>query len=661
MIHNASFRRKVIYLGLIALLLIPLYVVGHPAVGDPSDSTDSQSSPGGRLAVLRTEYDLSPAELGEIDPTSESMKLATLGMRGVAANILWTKANDYKKKENWEGLVAVVNQMARLQPNFISIWEFQSHNLSYNISVEQDDYRFRYLWVKRGIEFLIQGTKYNRREPKLFWTLGWYNGQKFGRADEHKQFRRLFRVDRDFHDLQSPYVDIYGEGIGIDGNPDTWLTSRLWFNEAYRIVDHYGRPVRGKSEHIFYADGPKSRMNYSVTIESEGYLDEKAELSWKKSGEEWFLLGTRPVPTTWGPVIRLNDKEKLLADSKQFAAELDQLAPGVRDAILKEKMATLSEKEKESLNLPDESVTSEEIYTARNDARVKTAISHYEVAERAPPAVRAKAHRVALQAFDAAQIAEYIDRYRQNVNFEYWRGRCNVEQLHNTVLARKHVYTAKQLAEKGELDQARAEFEKAWVLWDGLLQENPSLLDQLTADDLFDDVKVYVNVLQQMDAKIPADFKLKKLMERYGTIPDNLKEAAPAPTTQPPTSDTTSTPSAENKAEGKKSEEKDAKDKTTDEKKADEEKKTEEKKSDEKKAEEKKGEEKKTEEPKAEEKKAEDKKADEKKAEEPKTEDKKTEEKKPEDKKPDEKSDTPKEDPAKTAEKPEDAEKDSSS
>src|SRR6185503_3832810 len=234
MIQNAAFRRKVVYLVLIALLLIPLYVVGHPAVGNPQDPN---ASPGGQLSQLRAEYDLSPAQLGDVDPTSESMKLATLGMRGVAATILWTKANEYKKKENWEGLVAVVNQMSRLQPNFISVWEFQSHNLSYNISVEQDDYRFRYLWVKKGIEFLIQGTKYNRREPKLFWTLGWYTGQKFGRADEHKQFRRLYRTDHDFHELQSPYIDIYGDAGGPDGKPDTWLTSRLWFNRAYTIVD----------------------------------------------------------------------------------------------------------------------------------------------------------------------------------------------------------------------------------------------------------------------------------------------------------------------------------------------------------------------------------------------------------------------------------------
>jgi hypothetical protein len=523
MIHNASFRRKVIYLGLIALLLIPLYVVGHPAVGDPSEA---QSSPGGRLAQLRAAHDLSPAELGEIDPTSESMKLATLGMRGIAANILWTKANEYKKKENWEGLVAVVNQMARLQPNFISVWEFQSHNLSYNISVEQDDYRFRYAWVKKGIEFLIQGTKYNRREPKLFWNLGWFTGQKFGRADEHKQFRRLYRTDHDFHDLQQQHIDLDPEANGPDGKPDTWLTSRLWFERAYNIVDTQGKPVRGKSPHIFYADGPKARMNYSVAIEDEGYLDEKAEASWRKAGEEWVALGYRQVPTSWGPVIRLIDEEKLRADSQRFAEELEKIAPGVREAIRNRKIASLSERERRVLNMAESEIRDPGEYHTRVDASAKTAVTHMEVAAEAPADVRAHAHRLAQQAIDAETIAGYVHRYRENVNYQYWRARCDVEQMPNTVQARKHVFTAKQLAEKAEFDEARAEFEKAWDLWALTIESHPSLVDQLTADDLVDDIKAYVTVLGQIDAKLPDDFKLKALLERHQDIPSSVRPAS---------------------------------------------------------------------------------------------------------------------------------------
>ena len=52
--------------------------------------------PGGQLAKLRTEYQLGQANLGEIDPGSEIMKLATLGLRGVAVNILCDRVNYYK-------------------------------------------------------------------------------------------------------------------------------------------------------------------------------------------------------------------------------------------------------------------------------------------------------------------------------------------------------------------------------------------------------------------------------------------------------------------------------------------------------------------------------------------------------------------------------------
>jgi hypothetical protein len=57
----------------------------------------------------------------------------------------------------------------------------------------------RYQWVKKGIEFLILGSHYNRDEPGILRQVGWFVGQKIGRADEHMQFRRMFRDDKDFH------------------------------------------------------------------------------------------------------------------------------------------------------------------------------------------------------------------------------------------------------------------------------------------------------------------------------------------------------------------------------------------------------------------------------------------------------------------------------
>ncbi|MBC8356152.1 MAG: hypothetical protein H8E66_29600 [Planctomycetes bacterium] len=544
MIQNASFQRKVLYLGLIALLLIPLYMIGHPATGDP---TQLSASPGGQLAQLRTEYDLAPTELGEIDPASESMKLATLGMKGVAANILWTKANYYKKTEDWEKLVAAVNQMAKLQPNFVSVWEFQSHNLSYNISVEHDDYRFRYLWVKKGIEFLIKGTRYNRNEPRLFWTVGWYTGQKFGRADEHKQFRRLFQDDKDFHAMLSQHIPIDTEARGADQRPDNWLTSRLWYESAYDIVDTGRGPIRGKSPHIFYSDGSKALMNYANEIETEGVLDEKAQYAWRRAGESWALYGNRIVPSSWGIRFRLNDEEAAIAEAQRLSDELDKLVPGLREKIKLEKIAALAEPDRVALAKEWDEISGELEGTRKYQAEQNTQVSFREVAEASPTELRARAFRLAKQAAEKETEAIRIASYRSNVNFKYWRARCAVEQLPKTVNARRHIFKAKELMEGAYLDEAKIEFELAWQDWGATFNEHRALVSELAEDDLAEDIQEYMKLLGQLDEELPPNFALREILAKFMPMPEpylGTEGNSPAPDGSEPTDATPSTPEA---------------------------------------------------------------------------------------------------------------------
>ena len=55
---------------------------------------------------MREKNKLSQANLGEIDPTSETIKLVTLGLRGIATFALENKATNYKLKEDWTKLKA---------------------------------------------------------------------------------------------------------------------------------------------------------------------------------------------------------------------------------------------------------------------------------------------------------------------------------------------------------------------------------------------------------------------------------------------------------------------------------------------------------------------------------------------------------------------------
>src|SRR6201987_1309998 len=97
MSERRGLYRKIILLSLIAILLVLQSLFSQP----PSIDSQGNRSPGGKLAQLRDQYQLSQAALGEVDPTSETMKLATLGLRGVAVQILWNTAQQYQKVEDW--------------------------------------------------------------------------------------------------------------------------------------------------------------------------------------------------------------------------------------------------------------------------------------------------------------------------------------------------------------------------------------------------------------------------------------------------------------------------------------------------------------------------------------------------------------------------------
>lgn len=506
------FRRKVAYIGAIALLLLPIAALSQPAALSPGKSG---SSPGGKLAQLRSQYNLAQAELGEIDPASETMKLSTLGLRGVAANILWGWANYYKKVEDWDRLEMTVNQIIRLQPNFVEVWDFQAHNLSYNVSVEFDDYRMRYQWVKKGIEFLILGTHYNRDEPGLLSQIGWFTGQKVGRADEQKQFRRLFRDDKDFHQVFRANGVEVDEGRGPDGKPDNWLVARLWYLKAEDAVTYSGKPIRGRTPLLFYSGAPMSQINGAAAMNKDGYFFETAEQAWRKAREGWNRYGQRELPTSAGFNIRLNDQEPIDERIRQARQELDRLCPGAAEELRSEKRAKLTPQQLAALEVPPEKRTPEQyslVYEAGEMLRVRPADYLAKAPREHRPRVRQLVDQIEQDELTSHQIA----LNRRIVNFEYWRTRCESELREEAPQAHSNVFTADQLAGSGEkLTEARRLYEEAWKLYARLFADYPVLMENAEAQDLIESVARYRDLLGQLDEPFPADFPLWKLLDLH--------------------------------------------------------------------------------------------------------------------------------------------------
>src|SRR5438094_6980690 len=150
------------------------------------------------LAEVKRRRDLGEAAIGQVDTGSFMLKLALLGgARGIAANVLWTRAEELKREQDWDRMKATVDLITKLQPHFLSVWTFQGWNLAYNVSVEWDAPDDKYDWIKQGIKFLQEGYRKNSEVPDLASDVAFTYYHKIGFADEAIVLRRLFRDDED--------------------------------------------------------------------------------------------------------------------------------------------------------------------------------------------------------------------------------------------------------------------------------------------------------------------------------------------------------------------------------------------------------------------------------------------------------------------------------
>ncbi len=511
-----ALRRRLFYIIAMVVLLVPLYMLGTPSIRKQDGEVSNQ---GGTLAQLRTKYDLGQGDLGEIDPASESMRLATLGLRGVAASILWNQAEEYKKKQYWDRLSATLNQIAVLQPHFVKVWEFQSHNLSYNISVEFDDYRQRYEWVKRGIEYLIKGSKYNKRKTEMPYELGWFFGNKMGVADEKRQFRELYRNDTNFHNqVTETSLDVRDQdGLGPDKKPDNWLSGRLYYERAYAMVIEGARPAR--SPLMFYRMSSSWLTKYAEALQAEGKLGDAALVAWRRAAAALKTFGDMPIQTTFGDEISLNiigkaneDLQKAEQEFREFCGETyERMVAKQRDQLTQEQIDALAVEEIDR-NL--------EQLVAADQANLILNLQPKLVAAELPADKQLEGFQLADKIERAKSYIQHVDIYRNQINYGYWKIRCEAEQEPAAIVARTNMFDANELLDKGDLDQALTKYDVAWKAWDELYNKFPSMMLDDSADEVVSAIDSYRKLLDEPE--LPKDFPLASFLRFREVNKENL-------------------------------------------------------------------------------------------------------------------------------------------
>jgi hypothetical protein len=507
---RASLLRKVVYLAMMAALLLPLSFLSQPAA---TGASAGRAIPGGILARMRESAGLSQTNLGEIDPASEAMRLSLLGMRGIAANLLWKKADDYKMKKDWTNLRATLDQLTYLEPHFVPVWRYQGWNLSYNVSVEWDDYRDRYYWVKQGVEFLDQGTIVNGKDTRLLTDQADTLSRKIGRADESRQFRRMFRADRDFRsrlNLQST---------------DNWLAGRERHLEAEDMVKQ-GLPIKGATTLVFYSNAPLCRIHYADALERDGGADgrgvfgEVARNAWRQALADWEAYGARDILATTGETIRLGELDSVMARFKKGMEDLDALAPGVREQVIAEKTALLSPEEREILLGPLPTPDSEAGRLLQG-IKARVTCDLFEIADRVQGENRAKAQELAKTTTALVRSYERIVSSHGIVNYPHWTLRCTYEADPDTVKARELV------AEGDRAYFVEANMPKAKELYTQGISQWRLVFDRydlLNADrdqvaTTMDFIERYQMILRDLGEELPADFVLQDVIDLVNRNP----------------------------------------------------------------------------------------------------------------------------------------------
>lgn len=526
--NRRSFVRKLIYIVCIGILLVPLSYYSQPAT--VAAGNERQGGRGGKLAQLREQEKISAASLGEIDPTGETIKLATLGLRGVAVTLLWEKAKTAQMKEDWDGLQATLDQLTKLEPHFHKFWRHQAWNVSYNISVEWDDYHDRYHWVKEGIKLLLEGVRYNEREALLVYDIGWTTGQKMGVADEKVQYRRLFRED---DDADFPAHEGRRKPPTHPARPqsrrDNWLVGQEYQIKAISLVEDGGGSIHHMNPLVFYSQPAMCQIDYAGNLEEDGIFEEKAKVAWTEADDYWNRYGSRSMPTTFGFPIRLNEQEQVKQDADDLVKRIEALAPGLREKIVEERRTKLPPEELAAFDKPAEQRSFEENNLAFS-AAVKLNVSQKDLAERVDESKREEARELARKATELYNREQFINSQRDTVNFKYWRVRCRAERTDQAVEARRLIYEGKNYFDDGQWEEAQDAYHKGFAAWRKVIDEFPELRDDSIGGASIEEAfKGYFEVLKQLGQPFPDDFPLKDMARAMMTrkavpIPEEFQE-----------------------------------------------------------------------------------------------------------------------------------------
>lgn len=406
------------------------------------------------LLDVKKKKDLGEAAIGQVDTGSFMLKLALLGgARGIAANVLWTRAEELKREQDWDRMAATVDLITKLQPHFLSVWTFQGWNLAYNVSVEWDAPEDKYEWIKKGIKFLQDGVRKNRKSPDLIWDTAFTYYHKLGFSDESIILRKLFRDDEDY-EFKSYLDPDTGHPVPKD---DNFQLAYSWFSQAIALVDDEGvqRVATAVEASLDYVDPTPQRKGRPGDLAFRS-MPAHAQTRYASALEKMSMVD---VPATFGEVAK-NEWARALREWQKFG------------------------------DFP---------FPAHNDAKVPIKID-----DSTNPDAYAKL---------SDNQKYWTDRWSNQMNYRYWKDRAAAETTDQGVKARQLFYLGTIAYKNSDFETAVQNFRDGLAIWDELLKSHADYRrDDFNRKDTGLIVKRYVLALRQLGEPEPEDFPFKDLL-----------------------------------------------------------------------------------------------------------------------------------------------------
>ena len=111
----------------------------------------------------------------------EGVLAAVGGLRSVAAEVVWFRADRLQEEGRYAELAQLANTLAWLEPHTPEVWSYAAWNLAYNVSVMMPTAEDRWRWVQAAIRLLRdEGLRLNPRSAELYRELAWLFELKIG-------------------------------------------------------------------------------------------------------------------------------------------------------------------------------------------------------------------------------------------------------------------------------------------------------------------------------------------------------------------------------------------------------------------------------------------------------------------------------------------------